>query len=93
MLVCSDERAGSSAWNLRRLREKKGISQQRFAEKFEMDRAYISEIENGRRRSSLDLLDKIAAALGVQVHELLLPPEEGADPPKKLPSGRPRGKA
>jgi transcriptional regulator with XRE-family HTH domain len=81
------------AWNLRRLREAKGISQQQFAGKFKMDRAYISAIENGHRRSSLDLMDKLAAALDVPVHELLLPPEEGVDPPKKLPSGRPRVKA
>ena len=37
-------------------------------------------------------MDKVAAALNVPFHELFLPPEPGADPPKALPSGRLRGK-
>jgi transcriptional regulator with XRE-family HTH domain len=81
------------AWNLRRLREKRSISQGRLAVKMKMDRAYLSEIENGHRKPTVDLLDKLAEALDVPFYELFLPPEPGAAPPKSLPSGRPRGKA
>ena len=80
------------AWNIRRLRAASGVSQARLATKLKMDRAYLSEIENGRRRSSLDMLDKFAEAFGVEIHELLLQPTPGAEPPKSLPSGRPRKK-
>ncbi len=65
---------------------------QRLAVKMKMDRAYLSEIENGHRKPTVDLLDKLAEALDVPFHELFLPPEPGAAPPKALPSGRPRGK-
>jgi transcriptional regulator with XRE-family HTH domain len=58
-----------------------------------MDRAYLSEIENGHRKPTVDLLDKLAVALDAQIYELFLPPEPNADPPKSLPSGRPRAKA
>jgi transcriptional regulator with XRE-family HTH domain len=80
------------AWNIRRLRAARGISQARLATKMKMDRAYLSEIENCYRRSSLDMLDKFADAFGVEIHELLLLPTPGAEPPKSLPSGRPRKK-
>jgi transcriptional regulator with XRE-family HTH domain len=43
-----------------------------------MDRAYLSEIENGHRKPTVDLLDKLAEALDVPFHELFLPPEPGA---------------
>ena len=79
------------SWNLRRLRTERGISQSRLAAKLKMDRAYLSEIENGHRKPTVDLLDKLAEALKVPFHELFLPPEPGAEPPKALPSGRPRG--
>jgi transcriptional regulator with XRE-family HTH domain len=58
-----------------------------------MDRAYLSEIENGHRKPTVDLLDKLAEALDVPFHELFRLPEPGAEPPRALPSGRPRGKA
>ena len=80
------------SWNLRRLRTERGISQGRLAVKLKMDRAYLSEIENAHRKPTLDLLDKLAAALDVPLHELFLPPDPNADSPKPLPSGRPRRK-
>jgi transcriptional regulator with XRE-family HTH domain len=80
------------SWNLRRLRTQRGVSQGRLAAKMKMDRAYLSEIENGHRKPTVDLLDKLAEALNVPVHELFLPPAPNAEPPKSLPSGRPRGK-
>ncbi|HVZ90278.1 MAG TPA: helix-turn-helix domain-containing protein, partial [Rhizomicrobium sp.] len=73
---------------LRRLRTERGISQGRLATKLKMDRAYLSEIENGHRKPTVDLVDKLAEALNAPFHELFLPPEPGAEPPRALPSGR-----
>jgi hypothetical protein len=42
------------------------------------------------RKPTVDLVDKLAEALNVPFHELFLPPEPGAEPPKALPSGCPR---
>jgi transcriptional regulator with XRE-family HTH domain len=81
------------SWNLRRLRTERGVSQGRLAIKLKMDRAYLSEVENGHRKPTLDLLDKLADAPGVRLHELFLPPDPDAEPPKTLPSGRPRLKS
>jgi transcriptional regulator with XRE-family HTH domain len=80
------------SWNLRRLRTERGVSQGRLAAKMKMDRAYLSEIENGHRKPTVDLLDKLAEALEVPLHELFLPPKPDAQAPKSLPSGRPRAK-
>lgn len=81
------------SWNLRRLRTARGLSQGRLAIKMKMDRAYLSEIENGHRKPTVDLLDKLAEALDVPLHELFLPPAPNTEPPKSLPSGRPRAKS
>ena len=77
------------AWNLRRLRSERGISQERLAADSEVDRAYVSEIERRRGNPTVDLLDKLAAALDVPIAEFFREPEPGAKRPKSLPGGRP----
>lgn len=57
--------------NLRRLRLKKELSQGDLAEVLNVDRAYISNIENGRMNPTLSTLEKIAGALGISGSELL----------------------
>ncbi|HFC11184.1 MAG TPA: XRE family transcriptional regulator [Candidatus Kaiserbacteria bacterium] len=57
--------------NLRRLRLKKDLSQGDLATVLNVDRAYISNIENGRMNPTLSTLDKIAKALEVSSSELL----------------------
>jgi len=57
--------------NLRKLRLKKNMSQGDFATALSVDRAYISNIENGRMNPTLSTLEKISGALGVSVSELL----------------------
>jgi transcriptional regulator with XRE-family HTH domain len=77
------------AWNLRRLRSDRGISQERLAADAGVDRAYVSELERKRGNATLDLLDKIAAVLAVPLSEFFREPEAGAKRPKPLRSGRP----
>ena len=57
--------------NLRKLRLKKNMSQGDLATALSVDRAYISNIENGRMNPTLSTLEKIAAALRISSSELL----------------------
>ena len=57
--------------NLRKLRLKKNLSQGNLARSLNVDRAYISNIENGRMNPTLSTLEKIAGALGISSSELL----------------------
>jgi len=57
--------------NLRKLRLKKKLSQGDLAKKLDVDRAYISNIENGRMNPTLSTLEKISKALGISSSELL----------------------
>lgn len=76
------------AWNLRRLRAERGVSQERLAADSGIDRAYVSEIEREQGNASLDLLDRLAATLNVTIAEFFTVPDEGAEAPKSLPAGR-----
>jgi transcriptional regulator with XRE-family HTH domain len=80
------------AWNLRRLRSERGISQERLAADAQIDRAYISELERKRGNATLDLLDRIAVVLGVPLIEFFREPNLGEKRPKGLKSGRPPSK-
>lgn len=76
------------AWNLRRIRTEKGVSQERLAADAGVDRAYVSEIERALGNASVDLMDRLAACLGVKVGELLAEPVGDEEPPRALRSGR-----
>lgn len=62
--------------NLRKHRISLGISQEAFAEKAGLHRTYISAIERGKRSISLDNIQKIADALGVETYLLFLDDEK-----------------
>lgn len=57
--------------NIRKLRIKRGLSQEELAFNAGMDRSYLSEIENGRKNLSLLMLEQIASALKVKPADLL----------------------
>jgi transcriptional regulator with XRE-family HTH domain len=57
--------------NLRKLRLKKNMSQVDLANALNVDRAYISNIENGRMNPTLSTLEKIAKSLSISSSELL----------------------
>jgi transcriptional regulator with XRE-family HTH domain len=59
------------AANVHRLREAKGLSQGALAADAGIYQELISRIENGAANPELDMLGKIAAALGVHPRELL----------------------
>ena len=76
------------AWNLRRLRVERGLSQEKLAADAQVDRAYLGGLERETENPTVDLLDKVAEALGYPVRELFAVPEEGADRPRPLAPGR-----
>ena len=57
--------------NLRKLRLKKNMSQGDLATALSVDRAYISNIENGRMNPTLSTLEKIAEALDILIKDLV----------------------
>jgi transcriptional regulator with XRE-family HTH domain len=57
--------------NLKSFRLKKELSQGDLADRLNVDRAYISNIENGRMNPTLSTLEKISKALGISNSELL----------------------
>ena len=59
------------ARNLRRFRDAKGWSQEKFAFEANIHRTYVSDIERGSRSPTIMVLEKLAAPLGVTASELL----------------------
>ncbi|MHC4333635.1 MAG: helix-turn-helix domain-containing protein [Planctomycetota bacterium] len=58
-------------FNIRRMREEKGFSQEKLAALADLHRAYIGQIERGEKNIGLKNLQKIANALGVHTKDLL----------------------
>ena len=62
--------------NLRRYRIELGVSQEKFAEMCGLHRTYISDVERFQRSISLDNIQKIADALGVDTYKLFIEAEQ-----------------
>jgi len=58
--------------NLRRIRAEKGISQEELAHRANIDRTYVSYLENQKYAVSIDIVARLAKGLGVFPSELLL---------------------
>lgn len=79
-------------WNLRKVRAAKKVTQENLAVDAGVDRTTISGIERGDFNASIDLLDRIATALAVDIAELFEIPIDGEAPPTTLPAGRKPGR-
>ena len=55
---------------IKELRQKTGLSQEKFALKIEMDRTYFASVEAGKRNIAIVNIKKIADGLGVSLCEL-----------------------
>ncbi|HWE45765.1 MAG TPA: helix-turn-helix transcriptional regulator [Caulobacteraceae bacterium] len=60
--------------NVRRLRKGREMTQEGLAERAEVSQQYVSDLERGRNNPTILQLQKLATALGVRPHELLLEP-------------------
>jgi transcriptional regulator with XRE-family HTH domain len=66
------------AKNVRKYRQAAGLSQEELAHRAEMDRTYISSIERSVYAATIDVVDRLAKALGVEASDLLVRPRRGA---------------
>ncbi len=57
--------------NIKKIRARKGMSQGDICRKLDMDRSYMSAIENGKKNITISQLERLAQALGVSVDKLL----------------------
>jgi transcriptional regulator with XRE-family HTH domain len=62
------------AINLRKLRQARGLSQEELAHRAEIDRTYISSLERNVYAAGIDVVERLAHALGVEVADLLTRP-------------------
>lgn len=76
------------AWNLRRLRGERGLSQEVLAVDSGVAAPYLSGIERGVANPTVDVLDRLAEALGVEVDTLLARPDAELGQPRPLRAGR-----
>lgn len=76
------------AWNLRRIRVTQGVSQERLAFDSGIDRAYVGGIERKTENPSVDILERLAATLNVEIAELFVQPAPDAQAPTRLKAGR-----
>jgi transcriptional regulator with XRE-family HTH domain len=56
---------------LRQARIDAGMSQERLALEAEMDRTYLSELENNHKSPTLDMLFRLCDALGISASALI----------------------
>jgi transcriptional regulator with XRE-family HTH domain len=56
---------------LRQMREERGWSQEQLAERADLNRSYLGEVERGRAVPSIITVAKLAGALEVQLSSLI----------------------
>jgi transcriptional regulator with XRE-family HTH domain len=59
------------ARNLRRARQAQGLSQEDLAHKAEIDRTYVSSLERGIYSPTIEVVERLAIALGADTADLL----------------------
>ncbi|PIT89217.1 MAG: DNA-binding protein [Candidatus Levybacteria bacterium CG10_big_fil_rev_8_21_14_0_10_36_7] len=57
--------------NMKRIRLEKGMSQGDICRALDLDRAYISNVENGKQNLTISTMEKVAKALDVSIDQLL----------------------
>ena len=57
--------------NMKKIRLGKSMSQGDICRALGLDRAYISNVENGKQNLTISTMEKVAKVLGVSVNELL----------------------
>ncbi|KKW32857.1 MAG: DNA-binding protein [Candidatus Sungbacteria bacterium GWC2_49_10] len=57
--------------NIKKIRTRKGMSQGDICRALDMDRGYMSAIENGKKNITIQQLERLAQALSVSVDKLL----------------------
>lgn len=76
------------AWNVKRIRVEKGVSQERLAYDSRVDRSYLGGLERAEANPTVDLLQRLAASLNVPLADFFAEPEQDAQAPASLKAGR-----
>ena len=58
------------AANLWRERKARGLSQRALAQRAGLDRTYVGSVERGERNVSIDNIERLAEALGIELADL-----------------------
>lgn len=61
------------AFNLRKWRSKRSLSQEALAEACGLSRVFVAKIESGSTTVSLDNIEKLAQVLEIDIVDLVLP--------------------
>lgn len=64
------------AENVRTLRKASGLSQEALALEAELDRTYISQVERAKRNVTIEVLERLAAALETTPDQLIVAPKK-----------------
>ena len=75
-------------WNLRRLRVSRDLSQEALGLHSDVDRTYVGRLERGLENPTIALLERLAAALAVEIGDFFVRPQPSEAPPKPLRGGR-----
>jgi transcriptional regulator with XRE-family HTH domain len=68
---------------LRRARKASGISQEELAFEARIDRTYVSQLENGHKSPTVEVLFRICPVLGMAASELIAQVERGLQSRRK----------
>ena len=68
MIMLISQKLGN---NIKKIRTQKKMSQGDICRALDMDRGYMSAIENGKKNITISQLERLAQALGVSVDKLL----------------------
>ncbi|MDR2053784.1 MAG: helix-turn-helix domain-containing protein, partial [Treponema sp.] len=74
--------------NLRETRKKCRLSQEKLAEKVEVSTHHIAMIELARNFPTIDLVERLAGALGVEVYELFVDADSPGETIEKIEVNR-----
>ena len=69
--------------NVRYYRYKKGYTQEKFAERVDLNASYVSELESGKYGPTFEKIETIAKVLNIKPHLLF---QETENTHKKLPA-------
>jgi DNA-binding XRE family transcriptional regulator len=78
------------AWNVRQLRVRQGMSSETLAASAGVDRSYLGRLERGHANPTIEVLERLASILKIEIGELFIAPLLAAKFPSPLPAGRAR---
>lgn len=66
----------------------RGLSQEQLAVDAEVNRTYVSGVERATENPTIEVLERFAKALSIDLADLLIKPAPKERPPKPLAAGR-----